>query len=1225
MLKAKRLPESSPTMGALVEPGKESQPTRVSGQRVCIKPEVSSEDGRPLRTYSRRVQDARSNDGLKSPMDLVQLIVRRDVFIRKKGVIGEVEQPKSSEPDTPSQVQAGTSKGSSEADKTPLKLTKTLGPGMLPIWLKSEDTLDQVDAEEHRPVEAARRLVGHASYDKTRRTYAEDMHGLPERPHSAHDCIFETPHAQRVVCDFLVRSRTPAGCRSVLDKGPEKDSAERTSRKNVLYHRATKVERDKSGARLRYLSSKEDKEMNPRANPHLQGSTGRDVYVSECARLSILPQFGVEQCLSTNKLMGAYKLGPYGGLALARALAHNTFIIIVNLRDCALGDTAAVELCRGLANNPLVTELNLANNGLTVRAGEALGVLLGLGCKDKKEHLPPIQSLTLDQNKHLHHGLKPVLEAVVHNRNLKTLSLNETGMRDPVGCGLMEVLTEMKGRRYLTKLTLAWNEMTVAWRGVMLGLANNHTLKKLDLSNNGLGDTYGTLLAQSLASNVSLEVLDVCGCRFGEATFRALAATFVEHNTTLQMVVLGVNDGSQLLKAMDCSGSSLRLGLRVEKSGDNAGDELWDVLLDEKHYNMKHPTVMEHTPRFGEYPCIDAVTGVSLGITTPKRHPYTSGWRPVSRATPQGALEVLDPGVQICEDDIKELGEALVEEIGHSRQPELACSRKSKLEWQNRMYREALSLTPSRFQEFYDDVIKDASLTSACVSQACARAKDGMGHYEEAAQAYHEALRIQEDPVMETGFRHALEEINVHRERNTPFLRHQILLKIKSVRDTHTPPKPPTPRPPTPKPPMPEPAPEPKEEIELLCWEYEHCIHSRLQDIMDQHKDPELEKRNLREIIREHDTMLHDVYEHYTSQHLSAGIDDIPEKINQPDSTGWVNSTGTSMTTRQRLACNRDQQWSSHKTILAAEMDRLAILCLWDEREVEEYSHSPHINLIGLNFYEWVEYICRCSWDMYHKMKHLCDRVGFMLKTHMVALKDTAMWLKDQQDSFGKKLWAKPDGYILLESHRSKLLRIYKYFNTREKEKDKIAAEEERKAADPFTAPEVKSKLHLHRTPKTSRGTPNTAGLPRTPENQFLAITPLTPASTGGDMCISPSILTGIGKPHRYLEEHDYTMNFNDFIRMFERLELYDPNLNMKRVQVACDWVLMHGELLAQEHPQNVTIEFTFEQFWEALARCLVATVEKSRVKEQGLLVVIEDLLINLFYPRVARVLPGRL
>ncbi|KAK3235205.1 hypothetical protein CYMTET_54575, partial [Cymbomonas tetramitiformis] len=1133
----------------------------------------------------------------------------------------------------------------------------------------------------------ARRLVGRAAYDKARRTFAEDMHGLPERPHSAHDGHFESPQAG-VASNFLVRSRTPVGRRSLLGEAPEKDSAERTSGKNVLYHRATKVESD--GVRLRYLSSKEGKEIQPDGHAHSQGSTGRDVYVAECVRLSILPQFAVEQCLSTHKLMGAYKLGPYGGLALARAMAHNTFITIVNLRDCSIGDAAAVELCKGLANNPLVTELNLANNGLTVRAGEALGVLLGRDCKDKKEqgHLPPIQSLTLDQNKHLHHGLKPVLEAVVHNRYLKTLSLNETGMRDPVGCGLMEVLTEMKGRRFLTKLSLAWNEMTVAWRGVMLGLANNHTLKKLDISNNGLGDTYGILLAQSLASNVSLEVLDVGGCRFGKETFRALAATFVEHNTTLQMVVLGVSDGNELLKAMDCSGSLLRLGLRVEKSGDNAGDELWDVLLNEKHYNMKHPTVMEHTPRYGEYPCIDAVTGVSLGITTPKRHPYTSGWRPVSRATPQGAREVLDPGVHIREDDIKELGEALVEEIGHSRQPTIPRSRKSKLEWQNRMHREALSLTPSGFQGFYDDIIKDASLSSACVSQACAVAKDGMGHYGEAAQAYHEALRIQEDPVMETGFRHALEEINVHRERNTPFLRHQILLKIKSVRDAHTPPKPPTPRPPTPKPPTPEPAPEPKEEIELLCWEYEHCIHSRLQDVMDQHKDPELEKRNLREILRGHDAMLRDVYEHYTSRHLSADIDDIPEKINQvehpmprsalvartplrqplgqiplnslealssrgserkrPESKrrkaprdgrehggkgphsaeharGWVNSTGTSMTTRQRLACNRDQQWSSHKTIQASEMDRLAISCLWDEREVEDYSHHPHVNLIGLNFYEFVEYVCRCSWAMYHKMKHLCDRVGFMLKTHMVALKDTAVWLKSQQDSLGKKLWARPAGYTLLESHRSKLLRIYKHFNTREKEKEKIAAEEERKAADPNTAPEVK--MQLQRRSKTSRGALNSAGTPRTPQNRILPITPLTPASTGGDMlqCISPSIFTGIGEPHRYLEEYDFTMNFNDFIRMFERLELYDPNLNMKRVQVSCDWVLMHGELLAQEHPQNVSIEFTFEQFWEALARCLLATVDKAKVKEQGVLVVMEELLVNLFYPRVARVLPGRL
>ncbi|KAK3275820.1 hypothetical protein CYMTET_16067 [Cymbomonas tetramitiformis] len=165
MLKAKRFPESSPTMGALVEPGKESQPTRASGQRVSIQPEVTAQDGRPLKTYSRRVQDARSNDGLKSPMDLVQLIVRRDVFIRKKGVIGEGEQPKYTEPDPPPQDQAESSRGcpptptplllcyrlkpspaperSSEADETPFKLhlNNTLGPGMLPIWLKSEVSL----------------------------------------------------------------------------------------------------------------------------------------------------------------------------------------------------------------------------------------------------------------------------------------------------------------------------------------------------------------------------------------------------------------------------------------------------------------------------------------------------------------------------------------------------------------------------------------------------------------------------------------------------------------------------------------------------------------------------------------------------------------------------------------------------------------------------------------------------------------------------------------------------------------------------------------------------------------------------------------------------------------------------------------------------------------------------------------------------------------------------
>lgn len=110
----------------------------------------------------------------------------------------------------------------------------------------------------------------------------------------------------------------------------------------------------------------------------------------------------------------------------------------------------------------------------------------------------------------------------------------------------------------------------------------------------------------------------------------------------------------------------------------------------------------------------------------------------------------------------------------------------------------------------------------------------------------------------------------------------------------------------------------------------------------------------------------------------------------------------------------------------------------------------------------------------------------------------------------------------------------------------------------------------------------------------------------------------------------DVTINFNEILRMYEKLDLFNADLTPVRLQAVAVKMTGYKEIMGQEHPNNQRIEFGFEEWLELVARCAPnaktpppqvagVTGEASKMWHS-----LSTYLLDWYYPAVYRVWPGK-
>ena len=223
------------------------------------------------------------------------------------------------------------------------------------------------------------------------------------------------------------------------------------------------------------------------------------------------------------------------GIDLMKVLENENKINRINLEGNKLLDDVAVTCETALIGNATVKYLELTNNAMKEKAGASLGRVISQNVT--------LETLVLDKNQFAK-SLELLMDGLKDNKVLKTFQLRDCSTKkdDQVqakfavafgnsikinttllkmdftenwftveGFGaMMEGLHNAEGNNHLQTIVLASCQITdPAVQHFALMVANNHTLKTVNLRDNGIGNPGGLAVAATLKDNKGLASLDI--------------------------------------------------------------------------------------------------------------------------------------------------------------------------------------------------------------------------------------------------------------------------------------------------------------------------------------------------------------------------------------------------------------------------------------------------------------------------------------------------------------------------------------------------------------------------------------------------------------------------------------------------------------------------------------------------------------------------------------------
>jgi len=170
------------------------------------------------------------------------------------------------------------------------------------------------------------------------------------------------------------------------------------------------------------------------------------------------------------------KITSNGAQEIAKGIAANGSLTELNLEDNLIDDAGVAALAANLAQKPAITSLNL--NGNKIRAAGVRALVDHLSSSDR-----PLPYLNLARNQLGDDGAAEVAKLLQSNGTISVVNLAGNGIGDRGVQALAAVLNNPDSN--VVELNLADNNITTTGAlSLEKVLQNNHTLSKLNLSNN---------------------------------------------------------------------------------------------------------------------------------------------------------------------------------------------------------------------------------------------------------------------------------------------------------------------------------------------------------------------------------------------------------------------------------------------------------------------------------------------------------------------------------------------------------------------------------------------------------------------------------------------------------------------------------------------------------------------------------------------------------------------
>ncbi|KEG10538.1 putative leucine-richprotein [Trypanosoma grayi] len=200
-----------------------------------------------------------------------------------------------------------------------------------------------------------------------------------------------------------------------------------------------------------------------------------------------------------------FPLGKKGSAALAAALRVNPYIKNLSLVGCHITPAGGMEIAQALSEMRNVTTLDLSQNmlgardpGDDVRGGAVVLELIKPG--------NVLKTLSLRDNGLSDQHTSDFVEAAVDNTELNCLDLsfNRIGY-----LGAMDLAQILSRNADLREVNLEWNQFqTMGSRHILgEGLLLNNTIKRFNLSSDGLDDACAQLVGRIIGENAIEEIV----------------------------------------------------------------------------------------------------------------------------------------------------------------------------------------------------------------------------------------------------------------------------------------------------------------------------------------------------------------------------------------------------------------------------------------------------------------------------------------------------------------------------------------------------------------------------------------------------------------------------------------------------------------------------------------------------------------------------------------------
>ncbi|CAL8076143.1 unnamed protein product [Calicophoron daubneyi] len=221
-------------------------------------------------------------------------------------------------------------------------------------------------------------------------------------------------------------------------------------------------------------------------------------------------------------------IGKFNPQIICRLIRKSPFLRKLDLSDNGFTDTTASAVIDSLLSSELLAELNLSQNHLGLEAGKMVGKLLSESYA--------LKCLNCSWNELKADTVTEIAKGLKENSGLQELNMAWTGTSD---LGAWSIGDALKKHEKLTTLNLSANRIkALGLAGLLVGLAENRSLKYLLLQQNPITEAAARDAVQALTSGISsspIQLIDLSKVVFS-SSFGQLVKELEEKRPKLKLL-----------------------------------------------------------------------------------------------------------------------------------------------------------------------------------------------------------------------------------------------------------------------------------------------------------------------------------------------------------------------------------------------------------------------------------------------------------------------------------------------------------------------------------------------------------------------------------------------------------------------------------------------------------------------------------------------------------------